>query len=176
MNVYEVDWGIEPLHDIIVGIEAGLEAIRGRMGDEEGFDGLFAVERAEPVLGLGFVALQNYALSAWTDLNHIRNDYGKPPIDKLDCYRCDLIPTAPGAPRIEAINAIANYFKHQSEWSQSQWPVNETTRTLNRMGITPATEFPCVKATGLLCGEGGKLIVLHQVVREWRRHIFNALR
>jgi hypothetical protein len=40
----------------------------------------------------------------------------------------------------------------------------------------PAAEFPCVKATVLLCGDGWRLIVLHQVVREWRKHIFDALR
>ena len=121
MNVYEVDWGIEPLHDIIVGIEAGLEAIRGRMGDEEGFDGLFAVERAEPVLGLGFVALQNYALSAWTDLNHIRNDYGKPPIDVIR-MRLDE--------EIRPPSAIAAYRGNQRHRELLQTPIRVVSVTM----------------------------------------------
>ena len=173
MHIREFDWRIEPLHNIIIAIDAGLAVVRAQRESDE-LDGITALEHSEPLLGLGFVAAQNYALGAWTDLNHVRKDSGKQPVSKLDCYKTDSIAAIPGVTRIKAINATANYFKHNEEWTQ--WPANETTRTLTRMGITPSTDFPCVEATRLFCGDGWRLIILHQVVREWREHIFNTLR
>ena len=173
MHINEFDWRIEPLHNIVVAIDAGLAVVSAQAESEE-LDGLTAFEHSEPLLGLGFVAFQNYALGAWTDLNHVRKHSGKPPVNKLDCYKTDSMAIVPGATRIEAINATANYFKHNEEWSQ--WPANETTRTLNRMGITHSTEFPCAETMRLFCGDRWRLIILHQVVREWREHIFNTLR
>src|SRR5258705_5341374 len=103
MNIGEIDWRIEPLHDIVVGIDAAIAAVRERL-DAEGIDGLTALDHLEPVLGLGFVAFQNYALGTWTDLNEIRRSSGKPPVSKLDCYACDPITVKGGATRIEIIN------------------------------------------------------------------------
>ena len=170
----EIDWRIGPLHDVIVGIEAGLKTIRERIDVEEGFDGLCALEYADPLLGLGFVAAQAYVLGAWTDLNRVRNRDGRPPLEKYACYASDPIAVRAGVTRIELVNAIANYFKHHVEWSD--WPANKTTQVLSRVGITKTTDFPCVEATRLLCGELWEMIVLHQIVREWRTHIFSALR
>jgi hypothetical protein len=76
--------------------------------------------------------------------------------------------------RIELINAAANYFKHHDEWSQ--WPANETTKTLSRAGITERTEFPCIAAMRIFCGDNRKLIVLHQIVLEWRSHLLESRR
>ena len=174
MTFDEIDWRIEPLHDVIVGIEAGLRAIQQRMEEEEGFDGLFAQEHADSVLGLGLVAAQTYILGAWTDLNRLRVHAGQALITKSQCYASDTITIMPAVTRIQLINAAANYFKHHDEWSD--WPSNETTQILGRVGITKNTDFPCVNATRMLCGETCELIVMHQIVREWRAHIFRALR
>jgi hypothetical protein len=173
MHIREVDWRIGPLHDIIVGVDASIAAIRDRF-DGEDTDGLAALEHVEPVLGLGFVAFQNYALGTWTDLNAIRKARRKPPVSKLDCYACDPIVLKGGATRIEVINATANCFKHHDEWSG--WPTNETTRTLGRVGISQRSEFPCIKAARIFCGDSWELIVLHQIVRDWRTHVFKILR
>ena len=37
MQIYEIDWRIEPLHDVVLGIDAGLAAIHQRLDTEEGF-------------------------------------------------------------------------------------------------------------------------------------------
>jgi hypothetical protein len=176
MNIHDFDWRIEPLHDVIVGIEGGLKSIRERLDDEEGVDGLSALERAEPLLGLGFVAFQIYAVGTWTDLNSIRKSRGKRPVSKWDCYKCDPIKVKGDTTRIELINASANYFKHHDEWLR--WPTENDlgvpdTEILGRVGITQKTEFPCVEAVNLLCGSSWKLIVLHQIVKEWRAHVIN---
>jgi hypothetical protein len=56
MHIREIDTRIRPLHDVIVGIDAGLAAIHGRLDCEEGLDGISAREHAEPLFGLRFVA------------------------------------------------------------------------------------------------------------------------
>jgi hypothetical protein len=62
MNLRKIGWRIEPLHDVIVGIDPGLAAIRERLETVEWFDRIHAREHAEPLFGLGFVAAQTYAL------------------------------------------------------------------------------------------------------------------
>ena len=172
MNVHAVDWRIEPLHDVIVGIEAGLTIVRERL-EEDGGDGITALEHAETLLGLGFVAAQAYVLGSWTDLNRIRESFAKPLVTKSDCYASDTITVQVGVTRIHVINATANYFKHHDEWTA--WPQNETARILAAIGTTKDTEFPCIRATELLCGPAWRLIVLHQIVREWREHVIHIL-
>jgi hypothetical protein len=174
MNIQVIDWRIKPLEQIVAGIDAAIAAVRERM-DSEGIDGLEGRDLAEFMLGLGFVAFQNYAIKTWTDLNIIRDGFGKPPVDKLACYRCDQFTVKQNGPtRIELINAAANYFKHHDEWSQ--WPDNETTRTLSRVGITQQSEFPCIEAVRIFCGDSWRLMVLHQIVREWREHVLKTQR
>ena len=173
MNWHEMDFRIDPLHDVIIGIEAGLTAIQKRLEEDDG-DGIVALEHAEPLLGLGFVAVQTYALGTFCDLNRIRECSGKSIVTKTDCYASDTILVKGKATRIQVINATANYFKHHDEWSQ--WPTNETTKILASVGIVKNTEFACVEATRLLCGQTLKLIVLHQIVKEWRNHVFSTLK
>ncbi len=178
MHVSEIDWRIEPLHDVIVGIDAGLAAIGERLANEDGFDGLSAREHAEPLFGLGFVAAQTYAVGTVSDLNSVRMSRGKSKKGKLECYECDSIRVKGCVTRIELINAVANYFKHHDQWTR--WPTGSDqgapdTRTLRTVGITAQTEFPSIDAVDLLCGTSWELIVLHQIVKEWRAHLFSKL-
>jgi len=59
MHFREMDRRIGPLHDVIVGIDAGVAAIHERLDAEEGFDGIRAREHVETLFGLGFVAAQS---------------------------------------------------------------------------------------------------------------------
>ncbi len=178
MHIREFDWRIEPLHDIIIGIDAAIEAVRGRLYAAE-IDGLGALDDVEPILGLGFVAFQTYALGTWTDLNEIRENGGKSPLKKLQCYRCDPVTVRGAATRIEVINAVANYFKHHDEWPR--WPTAkkdqgfQDAETMRHVGISETADHPCIEATNLLCGTSWELIVLHQIVQEWRAHVITTL-
>ena len=174
MNFNEMDFRIDPLHDVIVGIEAGLTAVEQRLAAEEVFDGITANEHAESLIGLGFVAAQTYAIGTWCDLNRIRKQSGKPDVSKMDCYATDTILVSGKVTRIEIVNAVANYFKHHDEWLR--WPMSETTRILASVGITDKSEFPCVQAVHLFSGTTCELIVLHQIVKEWRVHVFSILK
>jgi hypothetical protein len=173
MIMQEIDWRIDPLYAVVVGIDAGLAQIVSRIDNEDGFDGITAREHAEWLLGLGFVAAQAYVLGTWTDLNKIRTSRGKAQISKRECYKCDPIKLRGLATRIEVINAIANYFKHHDEWLS--WPVSCTTEVLNSVGITQVTELPCVEATEIFCGRGWEFVVVHEVVKEWRAHVLDHL-
>jgi hypothetical protein len=80
--------------------------------------------------------------------------------------------------RIQLINACANYFKHHDEWAR--WPTGRDlgandTIALGSVGITEKTEFPCIDAVDLVCGASCELIVLHQILKEWREHLFRTL-
>lgn len=178
MHRNEIDWRVGPLHDVIVGIDAGLAAIQERLNSEDGFDGISSREYAEPLFGLGFVAAQSYALGTVSDLNTVRMRRRKPKKQKLECYACDTITLNGVVTRIQLINATANYFKHHDEWAR--WPTGRDrgahdTKVLGSVGITEKTEFPCVDAVDLLCGRSWELIVLHQIVKEWRVHLFSTL-
>jgi hypothetical protein len=174
MNLWEVDWRIAPLESVIVGIGHGLAEIRERLDTEE-FDGDDACEHAEPLIGLGFVAAQTYALGTVSDLNRVRMSRGKSKKEKIDCYACDTILLDGRVTRIQLINAAANYFKHQDEW-ETRWPTERHgAKTLGCFGITEETEFPCKRAVEQLCGTSLELIVLHQIVKEWREYLFRTL-
>jgi hypothetical protein len=191
MTIDEVDWRIGPLEHAVVGIDAGLAAIYGELHACKdvklllgGYDGLHACEDAEPLLGLGFVAFQTYALGTVEDLIRIRATRGKPKITKKSdfkhyCYSCDPIIVKGNVTRIQLIIAIADYFKHHDEWST--WPTSkddrgfEDAQILACVSITQRTEFPCIEAANMLCGTSWKMIVLHQIVREWRAHLINEL-
>jgi len=180
MHLREIDWRIEPLHDVIVGICAGLAAIQKRMDAEEGFDGLSAREYAEPLLGLGFVAAQTYAVGTVSDLNRVRMSRGKSKEEKLNKHKCYAHDTfiKGDVTRIQLINASANYFKHHDEWTR--WPTGSDrgthdTRTLGTVGITETTEFPCIDAVDLLCNTSWELNELLQILKEWRAHVIKRL-
>ncbi len=179
-NFREIDYRIEPLRNVIVGIDAGLATIQGRLDTEEWFDGDWACEYAEPLLGLGFVAAQTYAVGTVSDLISVRMSRGKSEAENLKNYKCYAHDTfiKGDVTRIQLINASANYFKHHDEWG-ARWPTEKpwsyTTETLGKVGITEETEFPCIDAVKLLCGKSWELNVLLQILKEWRAHLFGTL-
>jgi len=174
----EFDTRIDPLHDVIVGINAGLASIQERLDTVEWFDGIFAREHAEPLFGLGFVAAQTYALGTVSDLNSIMMSRLKPKLEKLHCYAHDTVVLKGGVTRIQLINASANYFKHHDEWAR--WPTGSErgandTKILGSVGITEKTEFPCINVVDILCGTNWELILLLRILKEWRAHLFSTL-
>jgi hypothetical protein len=176
MKLQETDRFIEPFQEVIAGIEAGLRAIGERVNTEAGFNGSAARDHAEPLLGIGLVAGQTYALGTVCDLNRIRESRGKRPQEALYYYTRDTGVVTGGTTRIELIHAGANYFKLHEQWTD--WPVNGqaavTTRILARAGITPKTNWPCSAAIELLCGTNWRLLLLPEIVKEWRAHLFKT--
>ena len=112
MKVWEIDFGgINALEHVVVGIDAGLAAIQAQIGDPEWYDGDQACEDAEPLLGLGFVAFQRYAVRAVVDLNRIRANRRKPKKNKLDCYSCDQVTLRGGGDTDSACSRCCQLFQ-----------------------------------------------------------------
>lgn len=179
MHIREIDWRIDTLEYVVVGIDADLAAIDTRIGNPEWYDGGHALDDVEPLLGLGLVAFQTYAAGTVSDLNQIRRSRGKTALTKRHCYNHDSAKVNGVVTRIQLINSAANYFKHHDEWDL--WPTGkqigaQDVKNLALLGITQRTEHPCIKAVELLSGTSWKMIVVHQIVREWRAYIFSELR
>ena len=64
MHLREIDMRIGPLHDVIVGIDAGIAAIGKRLNTEEGFDGISAQEHAESY-SASALSLRKATRSGW---------------------------------------------------------------------------------------------------------------
>lgn len=172
MRKEDIDWRIGPLQDVMAGIEVGLNRIQARMDNVEWFDVDQALEHSVWLLGVAFVAAQAYIEGtvgdAWRIRNgkdHVRSDASKE--FTRECHSDDTA-LAPGVTRIEFINAVANHFKHLESprgLDEHVWGV------LRTAGITEKTEYPCARATELLCGEKWRLRALCDIVREWRARV-----
>src|SRR5437868_7716627 len=168
MNIYEVDFRFSWISSIIESLEYGLSNIEERANEGDWFDGLWELEYAESIYGIAFVAAQTYILGTTQDINRIRQGAGKSTLNKLTLYSDDLQLLKKQGSRIRLINAIANYHKHQDEWTG--WPQNNTTKDLACVGIDQSTPFPCQQAAIILWGqqESGKLKDLLGIISEWR--------
>lgn len=87
-----------------------------------------------------------------------------------------------GVSDIQGINALANYFKHSSEWPYNWSELNgplelETARTVIRLGLTPCDPDNMFKGADFL-GFGGRsgLSRLGMRVQEWREAIEKEIR
>jgi hypothetical protein len=169
MRKEEIDWRIGPLQDVMAGVEAGLERIRGRLEEESWYDGLHALDDSEPLLGVAFVAAQIYIEGTVGDIWRLRNN--DTPIGDRESKRllAKWLPrgkaVVPGIARVQLIHAVANYYKHH-ESAHGLRP--RVLHTLKVAGIAANATHPCARAADILCGEGWRLRALCEIVREWR--------
>lgn len=98
-------------------------------------DGLTVMEYIEYFLGAVFVACQAYAVGTVSDINQIQ----KTNYRKIDLYKHQKNSNQEHT-LVELINALANFFKHNEEWTN--WPENETTKVLRYFSINEDTELP----------------------------------
>lgn len=176
MRKEDIYWRIAPLQDVMAGIEAGLSRIQTRMDDVEWFDVDQALEHSVWLLGVAFVAAQAYIEGTIGEVWRVQNekDHVQSNASRKFTSECHSHDTAlaPGVTRIQFINAVANHFKHRESprgLDEHVWGV------LRAAGITEKTEYPCARATELLCGEKWRLRALTEVVKEWRAHIFSRM-
>ncbi|MEC7118392.1 MAG: hypothetical protein VXW65_00610 [Pseudomonadota bacterium] len=128
-------------------------------------DGLTAEEYTQYLLGAVLVACQAYAVGTVMDINAIRSAYGRQPLSKIQLYKSGCIPNSQYN-FVLLINALANLFKHNEEWSS--WPENETTKTLRHFGVNENTEFPLSEGVSVILGDSSDLRGLCDVLEGWR--------
>ena len=136
-------------------------------------DGWDIVEELEEVVGLAFVALQNYITRTEEDLITVHGAAGSSRQD-IRSQHCAL--TSENIVRPGDMGG-ANYYKHHEEWP-SDWKLPgrhaESSRSLMKLGISNATESPCIELKKALNAD--TLIDLLSVVSNWREKWFSQLR
>ncbi|MBW2940292.1 hypothetical protein [Zhongshania aquimaris] len=132
-------------------------------------DGITAMEYAEYFYGAALVACQTYAAGTVSDINEIEKANYK----KIDLYKYQET-NCHEYTYVELINSLANYFKHNEEWSV--WPVNETTKTLRHYHIDENTDFPLYQGIKTIIGESPDVRRLCEVLEDWRFSLLNTRR
>ncbi len=112
------------------------------------------------------VACQVYAVGTISDINEIE----KSKHNKIALYKYKETDFSEYT-YVELINALANFFKHNEEWST--WPINETTKTLRYYKIDENTEFPLHTGIIIIIGESSDLRQLCTVLEDWRFSLLN---
>jgi hypothetical protein len=175
----EIDWYLDPLRDVITGVEHGLKQVSARPDEVEWFDGNLVMDHSEWLLGVAFVGTQAYIESAIGDVwRHLHGRSGaKRDASKgfrKKCLSCDAEIKSTGVTRIGLINAAANYYKHH-RGPEALRP--DTAETLSRAGVNlkDVYAYPCVNVAVLLCGRELRLRVLCDIVRVWRVRVVTEI-
>ncbi|MFC1684750.1 hypothetical protein ACFL0R_04680 [Pseudomonadota bacterium] len=167
MHLNEIDFRSTPLRTLCTtatnAIDELVEYSKAGM-----FDGFTALEYASYLQGAVLVACQAYSVGTVSDINKIRGSSNEEPLEKLVLYKAKESPEIEYT-YVELINSLANYFKHNEEWSS--WPRNRTTRILEYHGIVESTEFPMNTGIAKIIGESGDLRGLCEVLEVWREGV-----
>jgi len=148
-----------------IGLELGLEAV-------------------SIIVGAGFVAAQSILTRTYSnvrrlaELDVVQSAGGaNMPKSKNALYRIEAY-DRDGVPDIIGINALANYFKHSSEWPMDWSKLTkpseiETAKTVIAMGILPGYEPNNIArgAASLMFGGRDGLSRLATRVQEWREAV-----
>ena len=152
-----------------IGLEQGLEAV-------------------DIIIGAGFVAGQSILTSTYSsvkmlaELDVVKSVNGANiPKSKNELYQIAAY-NRNGVPDIIGINALANYFKHASEWPYDWNELTrsleiETARTVVRMGLRPGDPDNVRRgATTLMFGGCDGLSNLATRVQQWREAVEAEIR
>ncbi len=169
----EADYRSMPLRVLCTSTENAIKELVALTKEPLLMDGLTAREYAEYLYGAVFVACQAYAIGVVSDVNDIRESAGKAKLKKLSLYKQSPVGNGQTS-RIELINALANYFKHNEEWDK--WPKNETTKALKYYGVNENTEFPLKFGAEILTGNDSELRLVCEILEDWRFGLMEELR
>jgi len=160
------DFRIDSLTEIILGLNKSISIMSKKCDQYEWYDGLFLLEDVEPIIGLTFIALQNYINSSIYDLEGNNNS-------KFDCYKKDFTISNTERTRIELIIGLANYFKHRDENGNLHQP---TRNLLDEFCFIYGENFdvaqsPIIKGLKLLINDW-ELTKLVVIVSDWRESLW----
>jgi hypothetical protein len=119
----------------------------------------------EELLGLAFVAAQSFITLIRTELiavNNVHLRYLKSPISFVGSNGYDALKLAPTLPaancsEVEAINGVANYWKHSEEWLASEAKSGTQVREVWVSGKNNKRTVEIVTALGLVPNSNGNL-------------------
>jgi hypothetical protein len=178
LKLIEIDWHLDPLRDVIAGVEHGLEQVRARPDEVEWFDGNFVMDHSEWLLGIAFVAAQAYIERAIGDIGRHLLASGSTLSEnrktlKTKCLASDVKLDPLRITRVELINAAANYYKHYDGLRNLR---PDTVETLREAGINleDPYAYPCAHVASLLCEHEWHLQKLCDVVKDWRAQLVRS--
>lgn len=168
-----MDWRIGPLREILRAIDAWLERVNDRLAGADTFRVDIELDNAEALMGTAFIVTQTYLEGTVGDIARelaSQQGRGKQSTAQMrrECYRYDACLAPSGIPRVQLIDAVANYFKHHESVRGLDEPVRVT---LKQAGIGRATEYPCVAAARLLLGDSPTVSPLAGIVYGWRKRL-----
>lgn len=160
------DYRIQSLTLTIEGLEKSILELENKLKEIEWYDGIWFLEEIEPIIGLSFIALQNYINSSIYDrFETLQNQYKKYKLGKLvnDTKRTE----------IELIIGIANYFKHRDDENDLRKGTSTVLLDCNLKinKDTDVSESPIIKGLELLT-EKWSLSDLITIVDNWRENLW----
>jgi hypothetical protein len=163
-NLFQTDFRVTVLENIISGLTKSMNFLFEKNRTIPEFDGLFLAEQVEPVIGLGFVAYQNYIIGTISDLKEFSNNTNIKNFKKHLFYLDDSTKINGKLTRIELIISLANYYKHKDEGINSL-----TKENLDRYDLL-IEDFPINSGLTLLT-EKWNLNEVTNYVLDWRKNL-----
>ncbi len=176
---HEFDWHISStrrilitLAEVLTDIDLELDAAQEQHQIDD------ALDMAENVLGLAFVAAQAYitgTIGMWTRMPQLAQS-----VNKHDSVKSFGEPLS-GSPvtDIQLVDAAANYYKHHDEWHDyaKPGPHTRTVRILQEAGIDITDPYPCVQTGEILFSPSspeylGRLLLM---LTRWRERQIAAI-
>lgn len=158
----KIDYRKSYLELVIYGMEESIAQLELRVKEIEWYDGGFSLDDVEPIVGLAFIAYQNYIISSIYDrFGEIQN--------RNEHYKVGSTLLLEKITEIELIIAIANYYKHRDDESELR---NPTKRVLDDLDLNytsslPPKEQAILQGLGIL-SKSGSLKEITNKVLEWR--------
>lgn len=166
MHYLRTDHRIDSLRLIILGLENSISELNKKYEQDPLFWENFYREELEPIVGLAFIALQNYINSSIFDLF----ETGK---DKHKRYKQDKELNTTGRTRIELIIGLANYFKHRDDNRDLD---TGTSKILSDIGINYNDSIENYYSPIFIglesLSDNGRLSELIDVVKKWRENLW----
>lgn len=141
---------------VMSGLDAALRTIRNSFREFPDPD--FVNEPADHLMGLSFVAIQNYLMEVPLILRDYKGDPSvtNPPMKDLLRDHGDLV-AGTTLRQMEAVWSLANYWKHRDEWDRD-WTKQAATHNLSaatiavlsQLGILAATDYPMLEGADRL--------------------------
>ncbi len=162
----KADYRIASLTQIVNGLSASITYLKQKTKEEDWYDGGWFLEETEPIIGLAFIAFQNYINSSIKDLPDKI-------LSKVDYYKINSKVMGYDKSGIELIIGLANYFKHRDDEVDFH---NHTKQILecfelkykDRMFIE---ESPIFEGLYIL-NENWNLFEILEIVRNWRESLW----
>jgi hypothetical protein len=156
------------LEMIVSGMQSSINQLHSQVSSAHWYDGGFFVEDVEPIMGLAYVAYQNYIISS------IYDRFGNI-ADRNTHYKKGSKIIYDKRTEIELIIALANYYKHRDDEKHLHSGTKSVLNDLNLeyIEITEPENLPILKGTDIL-SPSWDLNVITKKVTDWRETIWES--